>query len=62
MSAIAAGTVLGLSAAEINCGLAGLEMSKMRQETLSGLRGSVIINDAYNASPASMLASMHVRD
>ena len=57
LAAIAAGFALGFSAEEIRQGLLSLEATKMRFEC-SELKGWQIVNDAYNASPASMKAAI----
>ncbi|KHE72750.1 UDP-N-acetylmuramoyl-tripeptide--D-alanyl-D-alanine ligase, partial [Halobacillus sp. BBL2006] len=57
---IALAEQLGLSNEEIQQGFRQLEMSGMRFEKHAGLNGSLIINDAYNASPTSMKAVIEV--
>jgi UDP-N-acetylmuramoyl-tripeptide--D-alanyl-D-alanine ligase len=57
---IALAEQLGLSNEEIQQGFRQLEMSGMRFEKRAGLNGSLIINDAYNASPTSMKAVIEV--
>ena len=57
LAAVAAGWVLGLTAEQIAEGLEGLEMTGMRFEC-KRLGRYNIINDAYNASPMSMEASL----
>ncbi len=57
LAAIAAGKSLGLSFEEIQAGFKNLAVSKMRFE-VSEKDGLTIINDAYNAGPASMAASI----
>lgn len=57
LAAVAAGYSLGLTGAEIAEGLAGLEMTGMRFEC-SRVKAFNVINDAYNASPMSMEASL----
>ncbi|WP_047154946.1 UDP-N-acetylmuramoyl-tripeptide--D-alanyl-D-alanine ligase [Aneurinibacillus tyrosinisolvens] len=49
---------LGLTHEEIKERLATLEISSMRFEKINGRDGLLIINDAYNASPSSMTASV----
>ncbi|GED12700.1 UDP-N-acetylmuramoyl-tripeptide--D-alanyl-D-alanine ligase [Aneurinibacillus migulanus] len=49
---------LGISTEEITERLATLSISTMRFERVDGANGLLIINDAYNASPSSMLASI----
>ena len=53
LAAIAAGLTLGLSIEEIQCGISTLTTTKMRFEVIRR-DGLTIVNDAYNASPASM--------
>lgn len=54
LPAIWIGLSNGLSRDEIQQALATLKISAMRFEVSRGPQGSVLINDAYNASPASM--------
>lgn len=43
--------------------LATVELTPMRMQPIQGLNGSLIINDAYNASPTSMMSAIRsVRD
>ncbi|QYY41892.1 UDP-N-acetylmuramoyl-tripeptide--D-alanyl-D-alanine ligase [Aneurinibacillus thermoaerophilus] len=49
---------LGISRDEIIKQLATLTISAMRFERLEGANGLLVINDAYNASPSSMVASV----
>jgi len=58
LMAIEVGTLLGISTSKIRSGLASPEMTSMRLEKVVSKNGSVIINDAYNASPTSMNASL----
>ena len=53
LGAIAAGLTLGLSIEEIQRGISSLTTTKMRYEVIRR-DGLTIVNDAYNASPASM--------
>lgn len=53
LAAIAAGLTLGLSIEEIQRGVSSLTTTKMRFEVIRR-DGLTIVNDAYNASPASM--------
>ena len=57
LAAIAAGIAVGLDIDEIKNGLAKLSKTKMRFEIVER-NGLHIINDAYNASPASMRAAL----
>ena len=57
LAAVAAGHVLGLTAEQIAEGLESLEMTGMRFEC-KRIGAYNIINDAYNASPMSMEASL----
>ncbi len=58
-AAIAVARRLGLSDETIANGLAKLSLPSMRFETRT-VRGVTFINDAYNANPESMLASVRV--
>ena len=53
LGAIAVGLTLGLSVEEIQRGISSLTTTKMRFEVIRR-DGLTIVNDAYNASPASM--------
>ncbi|WP_226578485.1 UDP-N-acetylmuramoyl-tripeptide--D-alanyl-D-alanine ligase [Halobacillus litoralis] len=57
---IALAEKLGLTSDQIQNGFQHLQMSSMRFEKHEGLQGSLIINDAYNASPTSMKAVIEV--
>ena len=57
LAAVAVGFQMGLSAMEIHTGFQMLEATKMRFECTEK-DGYRIINDAYNASPMSMKASL----
>ena len=57
LAAIAAGLTLGLSIKEIQHGFSTLATTKMRFEVIRR-DGVTIVNDAYNASPASMRAAI----
>jgi len=54
LAAIAVADRLGISGDRIARGLAQACLTGMRMEKLTGRHGSTIINDAWNASPASM--------
>ncbi|UTH13518.1 UDP-N-acetylmuramoyl-tripeptide--D-alanyl-D-alanine ligase [Macrococcus equipercicus] len=56
--AILIGRRFGLTDEAINMHLQQLEMTGMRMEQLAGPNGSLLINDAYNASPTSMKAAI----
>lgn len=45
---------------EMNKGLQSLKLTNMRMELVEGQLGVKVINDAYNASPTSMLAAIDV--
>lgn len=49
---------LGLTPEQIQSQLENLEISPMRFQKIAGANGLLIINDAYNASPSSMKASV----
>jgi UDP-N-acetylmuramoyl-tripeptide--D-alanyl-D-alanine ligase len=49
---------LGLSIGLIQQGLSNVTLSGMRLQKLKGSKGELIINDAYNASPTSMIAAI----
>jgi UDP-N-acetylmuramoyl-tripeptide--D-alanyl-D-alanine ligase len=45
---------------EMKPGLAGIKLTNMRMELVEGKHGEKIINDAYNASPTSMMAAIEL--
>ncbi len=45
---------------KMNAGLAQIELTHMRMELVEGRHGEKIINDAYNASPTSMMAAIEL--
>ena len=57
LAAIAAGFAVGLTFSELQRGFSTLTTTKMRYEVIRR-DGLTIINDAYNASPASMRAAI----
>lgn len=58
LAAAGAAWSLGLSPGEIRQGLANYQPARMRMEVLV-FEGARIINDAYNANPASMAAALN---
>lgn len=57
---IAVAKQLGMKPDEIKTALLQLNTTSMRFERLTGVNGVSIINDAYNASPTSMIAAIEV--
>jgi UDP-N-acetylmuramoyl-tripeptide--D-alanyl-D-alanine ligase len=57
LAAIAIGLVAGVSKEQILQGLGGLKLTDMRLQVIEA-SGKTIINDAYNASPASVKAAL----
>jgi UDP-N-acetylmuramoyl-tripeptide--D-alanyl-D-alanine ligase len=57
--AVAVGREFGVPLAEIADGLAGFEPPGMRCQ-VSRLRGAVVVNDAYNASPSALRAALEL--
>jgi len=45
---------------KMNAGLASIKLTNMRMELVEGQHGEKIINDAYNASPTSMMAAVEL--
>jgi UDP-N-acetylmuramoyl-tripeptide--D-alanyl-D-alanine ligase len=60
LAAAAVGLLYGLSPELIASGLETAEFSGMRMERVVTAEGVVILNDAYNASPESMIAALAV--
>ncbi len=59
LGAAAVGLVEGLSWDEIIAGLQNVS-SQLRLVTVAGMRGSTLIDDTYNASPASTIAALNL--
>ncbi|MCD7036091.1 UDP-N-acetylmuramoyl-tripeptide--D-alanyl-D-alanine ligase [Metabacillus sp. GX 13764] len=62
LAAAAAGQYFGLTEDQIKEGLEGLQMTAMRLELSKSEQGWSVINDAYNASPTSMLAAIKLME
>lgn len=60
LAAAAVGYHFGLSPEEITSGLASAARTGMRLEVKDGVRGTRIIDDSYNASPASTCAALEL--
>ncbi|MEE9354609.1 MAG: UDP-N-acetylmuramoyl-tripeptide--D-alanyl-D-alanine ligase [Methylococcaceae bacterium] len=60
LAATAVTTALGCELRDIQTGLAAIQPVPGRMQPLSGLQGEVVINDSYNANPASMQAALDV--
>ena len=60
LAAIGTYLFLGFPMEQLQEGLNNLSITEMRLEKTSGIKGTTIINDAYNANPSSMLASLEV--
>ncbi len=58
LAAVAVGVCLGLSAAECAAGLKEAQLSPWRMEAFDVPGGIRVLNDAYNANPASMAAAL----
>ncbi|RED65776.1 UDP-N-acetylmuramoyl-tripeptide--D-alanyl-D-alanine ligase [Cohnella lupini] len=60
LAAIAVGRHMGLTFDEIREGLASAKLTGMRIERSAAKNGALILNDAYNASPTSVKAAIHL--
>ncbi|MCF6280931.1 MAG: UDP-N-acetylmuramoyl-tripeptide--D-alanyl-D-alanine ligase [Candidatus Polarisedimenticolaceae bacterium] len=60
LAAIAAAISVGATSGEIKRGLASIEVVKGRLQTLTGISGCRLIDDSYNANPASVRAAVDV--
>lgn len=60
LMAIQVGDLLGVDYREIQKGLAGAKLTGMRLEKMFSKSGSLVLNDAYNASPTSMKAALQL--
>jgi UDP-N-acetylmuramoyl-tripeptide--D-alanyl-D-alanine ligase len=58
LAAVGAGVALGLTAGECAAGLKEARVSPWRMEVTEGRNGIRVLNDAYNANPASMAAAL----
>lgn len=57
-AAAAAGSVLGVSMAEIVAGLESYDPPPGRVRLIPGIKGTLVIDDTYNASPAATVAAL----
>lgn len=60
LAAVAVARRLGLEFDQIALGLQDVDLPKMRQQWIRSPRGCLILNDAYNSSPASLRAALEV--
>lgn len=58
LAAAAAGLALGLTLEEVVLGLSQARLTAMRLQVERGPQGCLVINDAYNASPASVKSAL----
>lgn len=56
LSAILVGEEIGIPVSESYIQLENFELTKNRLEWIDGIKGTTLLNDAYNASPSSMKA------
>lgn len=60
LAAIGLAWLVGTSIPEIQKGLRSFKPPKMRLQIISGKQGRILINDAWNANPTSMIAGLDV--
>ncbi len=60
LAAAAVGTHFGLSIDEIVAGLAGFKPQPGRMRPIPGIKGTLLLDDSYNAAPASMASALEV--
>lgn len=60
LAAVAVGRRMGLPREDIAAGLRGAKLTGMRIERSRAANGALLLNDAYNASPTSMRAAIHM--
>lgn len=58
MAALLVGEVLGITYEEATEALGNFKLSKNRLEWTEGIKNTLLLNDAYNASPTSMRATL----
>lgn len=58
LAAAAVGRTFGMTIDEIVAGLAGFEPQAGRMRPLPGIKGTQLLDDSYNAAPASMAAAL----
>ena len=58
LAAAAAGLAVGASVDDVATGLAQARLSPLRMALARAPSGAVVLNDAYNANPASMAAAL----
>ncbi|KAB7704798.1 UDP-N-acetylmuramoyl-tripeptide--D-alanyl-D-alanine ligase [Bacillus aerolatus] len=62
MAAMLAAHKMGIAFEDMKAGLTSVELTKMRMEWIEGIKGTKLINDAYNASPTSMKAAIELAE
>lgn len=62
MAAMLAAREMGIDFEAMKTGLSSVELTKMRMEMIDGIKGTKLINDAYNASPTSMKAAIELAE
>lgn len=60
LAGVAVGNIFEMSAEDIISGLKNIRAEKHRMTVVEGKRGTVIIDDSYNANPVSMKAALDV--
>lgn len=60
LAAAAAGLALGVDLQDIQCGLERVKPVTGRMQPLLGRKGNIVIDDTYNANPASLKAALDV--
>lgn len=58
LAAAAVGLALGVSPEQVAAGLGAADLSPWRMDLRRGPSGALVLNDAYNAGPASMAAAL----
>ena len=58
VAAAAVGVAVGMSLQNISVGIAHYKPPKGRMRLLPGLKGSLVIDDTYNSSPAAVMAAL----
>lgn len=60
LAAVAVGKALGLSLSDMTKAVSNIKAEPGRMHPIAGIKGSLLLDDSYNAAPASMRAGLQV--